>query len=106
MMYLHGLEMSTSSEAILEESDDRTQDEEYSLHRSERETSKKVTVHCFFEISEQDLAKMTDKLQEFQEAKRDIEASIRHLNYKTRCLEPGWEGWRLKSFVVEAPSEN
>ncbi len=66
-----------------------------------REANETVGIVCVLEIPRKDLDNVKGKFKEFEEARRNIEASLCHLNYKTKLLDADWHGWRVKSFTVD-----
>jgi hypothetical protein len=60
----------------------------------------RATLHM--EISRQDLEKVNSVFAEFEEARRIVEETLKHLNYRTKLLDPTWEGWQLASFETDS----
>jgi hypothetical protein len=93
-----------AAESVLTNLEGGTLDIETEEDEEKRKANQVVSVVCTVEIPQQDLDKMNNKFQEYGEAQRCMEGSLRHLNYRTKLLDPDWLGWRIKSFVVVDPS--
>jgi hypothetical protein len=97
--------MAMVAETVFTESEERGYNVARVLEQEKKKDERRnVAVFCVLEIPQNDLDSMNDQTQEFDEARRSIEAGLRHLNLKTQLLDPDWEGWHLKSFVVGSAS--